>query len=218
MLHTMFRTNTAYPVVLRCADRLLEIIAEALVQAYIDVHFPDLFVGTENTATRMCDVSTKRKFFSVIDSRIQQVDIQYLATHLGLPLSRAQLGRWYDRIIARRAPVAYKNSTALLNIPRGPSPQLTVPQLLLTGFSYWYQEHDFATSIGDPRPVAVETHGRCTAKDLREFLGCRIPVVEPYAAWYVRWQWAYDLVCEAIGGKALTEIQKAALLEELHVF
>ncbi|PPJ50382.1 hypothetical protein CBER1_06966 [Cercospora berteroae] len=211
-------TPASLPIVLNRISRLLGIIAEALAQAYIDVHFPDLFAGSPDTSMRMCDVSTKQKFFSLIDSRIQGVDRQYIITRFGLPLNRAELGRCYDGIVARQAPLVSRGNSAPLVVPRGPSPQLAVPQFVLTAFDYWYQEHDSTSSTEDSCSPQVRIQGRCTANDLSRILLKGVPDLSPFAAWCVRSQWADNLICQALGGKVLTNIQKATVIEDLYVF
>ncbi|GIZ46941.1 hypothetical protein CKM354_001004400 [Cercospora kikuchii] len=215
-------TNTATPailtVVLDGISRLLGIIAEALAQAYIDVHLPDLFASASDTSMRMCDVSTRQKFFSLIDSRINQVNLQYLMTRFGLPLSRAELGRWYGGIVTRQAPFFSRGDPALIDIPRGPSPKLAVPQFVLTSFNYWYQEQDSTSSTEDSYSPEVRVQGRCAADDLSRILHWRVPDLSPFAAWCVRSQWADNLICQALGGKVLTDMQRDTVMEDLYCF
>ncbi|GIZ46940.1 hypothetical protein CKM354_001004300 [Cercospora kikuchii] len=219
-------------------------IAYALSQAYIDTHFPDFFEAedTDGLETHdMCDVSTLEKFYEVIDGSLYQADLNYLINELKLPLSRAQLGQWCEEIVAKQEPRASSPSSSdnddtttppLIPIPCGPSPLLAIPPYVLTDFEYWYQlneedlEFDNSDTYSDcasdvfPR----ETHripGRCTAKRLSKILG-GWPCEElyPHWTWCVKSKWADELIGQALEGKGkkLTEMQRAAVIEELYVF
>ncbi|PPJ50381.1 hypothetical protein CBER1_06965 [Cercospora berteroae] len=220
-------------------------IAYALSQAYMDTHFPAFLEAedTDDTEThKMCDVSSLEKFYEVIDGSLYQADLDYLINELDLPLSRAQLGQWYEEIKAKQEPRASSSSassndndndtlTTLISIPRGPFPLLAIPPYVLTDFEYWYQlneedlEFDNSDTYSDCASdvFPLETHripGRCTAKHLSRVLG-GWPCEElyPHWTWCVKSKWTDELIGSALGeGKELTEMQRAAVIEELYVF
>ncbi|KAF2216139.1 hypothetical protein CERZMDRAFT_93439 [Cercospora zeae-maydis SCOH1-5] len=214
--------------------QLLKVIAEALAQVYIDLHYPDLFTAggsgsaaPPGTPTRMCNVRSKAKFLALVDSRFSYVDLQFLVSRFDLPLSRAQLKSWYVRMkrrVAPRARILYAgaDNTALLDIPRGPSPRLAVPQFVLTGFTYFYQDQDQDQGAGShavyamPTPVWVQ--GRCTTDDLNGILKSSLALSSSVSPWCVKSKWADELICQALGGRQLTKLEIAAVADELYVF
>ncbi|KAM3422556.1 hypothetical protein BST61_g52 [Cercospora zeina] len=239
---TLIRTYLKTPqpstnVTMRLTTALLTIIAESLAQVYIDVHCPDLFTPgpgpapSTGTPTRLCDVSSRARFLALIDTRVQYVDLQFLISTLGLPLSRTRLGRWYRGIRRRTLPHAsitnpsatYRTTALLLDIPRGPSPRLAVPQFVLTSFEYFYQDQDpgvgtTAATTVSPLPSKVWVPGRCTVEDLGRLLRRRLVDLSPYSAWCVKSKWADELICQMLGGRRLTKLETAAVAEELYVF
>ncbi|PPJ58308.1 hypothetical protein CBER1_04514 [Cercospora berteroae] len=211
---------------------ILDTIAVALIQAYIDTHIWEL--STHDILTpKWCDVSTVKKFMKIVDCKEPHLvgspfDLTATFAKFGLPLSTEELRQNYLDIKARREPAlpAFPPSVAarddensngllstlvakekdgndLLHIPQVINKRSAFPNLSLTSVDF----HFCAFNLG-----------HFVFKELRGFLGVHLPYIGDDLAYCVRSTWAFDLLWAAKKrGKVLTSWEKAAVLEELYV-
>ncbi|CAK1360807.1 hypothetical protein CB0940_03744 [Cercospora beticola] len=211
---------------------ILQTIAEALVQTYIDTRIWELSTH-DFYSPKLCDVSTVKKFMEIVDCADpylvgSEFDLTATLAKFGLPLSREELRQNYLDIKARKEPALpafppslaardsensngfltnlvtkEKDGNELLHIPEVVNKRHAFPKLYLTSLEF----HPGAWKLG-----------HFVFKELRAFLDVHLPYVRDDLAYRVRSTWAFDLLWEAKKrGRVLTEWEKAAVLEELYV-
>ncbi|GIZ46938.1 hypothetical protein CKM354_001004100 [Cercospora kikuchii] len=205
--------------------RWLGSIGDALVQAYVDTHCPDLTTTPDGETPKICEVNTVEEFLAIVDSTEYCDNWRLEVKRWGLTtLDREDFRQWYLDIKSLKEPKGPAHPSArhkidsnwLLSIPRSGDAALEIPKHTVTDLAHWKQ---------DPEPMDVNAsgfwsrrNGRYTAQELGDLLGVALPELGRDSTYGVRSTWAVMALCRAKKGQPLTAWEKAAVLEELYLF
>ncbi|KAM3422559.1 hypothetical protein BST61_g54 [Cercospora zeina] len=203
---------------------LLDEIGDAMVQAYISTHCPDL-------TPKISDVSTVNELRAIFDRTVEGTNLSSEARKWRLRLDREEICQFYLDIKAFKEPKIpsqppsarkYIDPHGLLRIPRSGDICLEIPKMFLTRIDHWKQSPETMHRVDYPANGFLwnspKRDGRYTRLDLERFLGQELPDICLWGTYCVRSTWAREIIFQAEKGRTLTAWEKAGVLEDLYVF